>query len=368
MLLTLFIAAMAGCLAWISFQKKQILETVFAFTANALVTVREKERLNPDECEDKIKVCFAGTGFPASRRGRANQCIWVSAGGSHILFDCGARATANLIEYAVPLDRITAVFISHYHSDHISGLGELMLQSWVAGRKEKLKIYGGPGIHNLVDGLNSQYKMDFEYRIAHHSEKLMPREAAGCVAVEFETCDKWEFEGGLCLECFAVEHCPVEPAYGFKLKFHDRSVVISGDTTICETVLVAAQDCDLLIHEAMAKELISILVNAWKNKNDRMSQLLEDIEDYHSDVTEVIALAESARVKHLALIHCAPGPDNPAIKRWFQMHKSSMPSRLLEDDDMYILPINSDEIIVGNSTEGRATPSLTFALKSCCCT
>lgn len=67
--------------------------------------------------------------------------------------------------------RIEAVFLTHFHSDPIDGLGELMLQRWVStDNTAPLPVHGPPGVEQVIAGLCQAYAQDQHYRVAHHGE------------------------------------------------------------------------------------------------------------------------------------------------------------------------------------------------------
>ena len=84
--------------------------------------------------------------------------------------------------WRVPLQNIAGVFLTHFHSDHIGELGEIRLQTWVAGRKTPLKVYGPPGVEQVVAGFNQAYALDDGYRTEHHGAAMLPPDAVAMVA------------------------------------------------------------------------------------------------------------------------------------------------------------------------------------------
>lgn len=103
---------------------------------------------------DELAVLLVGTGSPLPDKARAGPCTLVAAGDRLFIVDAGFDSARNLMLWRVPLDHVAGILITHLHSDHIPELGELRLQTWVAGRKTPLPVYGPPGIEQVVGGFN----------------------------------------------------------------------------------------------------------------------------------------------------------------------------------------------------------------------
>jgi ribonuclease Z len=123
---------------------------------------------------DGLKVFLCGTSSPMPARGRAQACVAVLAGESLYLVDAGAGSAQVATLGRLSLERLEAVFLTHYHSDHIAALPEFNLNSWVAGRPKPMTVYGPDGVSEVVDGLNAAYRLDSTYRVAHHGKELLP--------------------------------------------------------------------------------------------------------------------------------------------------------------------------------------------------
>ena len=81
------------------------------------------------------------------------------------MIDAGTNGARNLGRFAVDQGRVEAVFLTHAHSDHIDGLGELGMLRWVsAGSDRPLAVYGPPVVGDVVAGFNQAYAADFGYR------------------------------------------------------------------------------------------------------------------------------------------------------------------------------------------------------------
>ena len=161
---------------------------------------------------DNLEVAFCGTASPMGNGPRAQQCIGVFAGDKFFIVDAGARSAARANEIGLPMGRLNAVLLTHFHSDHLSALGEMHLASWVRGRPSKLDVYGGPGIDQVVDGFNMAYGLDYGYRVAHHGMAVLPPANAGLRARAIDAPETGSVtiyeEDGLKISAFTVPHPP----------------------------------------------------------------------------------------------------------------------------------------------------------------
>jgi hypothetical protein len=81
---------------------------------------------------------------------------------------------------------LSAIFLTHFHSDHVADVGEVISRSWILGRTEVVPVYGGPAIERIVDGFNLVYGPDEAYRVAHHGEEVLPRETLAALALRID--------------------------------------------------------------------------------------------------------------------------------------------------------------------------------------
>ena len=66
-----------------------------------------------------------------------------------------------------------AAVLTHLHSDHIDGLGEFLMQSWINGlRTAPTPVWGPDGVSEVVSGFNAAYRIDSTYRQAHHGDDV----------------------------------------------------------------------------------------------------------------------------------------------------------------------------------------------------
>lgn len=310
------------------------------------------------ELDDGLHVLLCGAGSPLPDPVRSGPCTAVIAGNTLIIVDAGSGSSRSLSTLNVAQGNIHTLFLTHFHSDHIDGLGELAMQRWVtAANPSPLAVMGPSGTQKVVDGFNRAYEQDAQYRHAHHSDLVAPLSGAGMRAQEFASPAGSDLNtvfdaNGLTVKAFRVAHHPVEPAVGYRFDYKGRSVVISGDTAKSENVEKAAQGVDLLVHEALSTELVGILEETAKDKGlSVLAKILFDIPDYHTSPVEAAEIANAAQVGHLLYYHIVPALPAPGMEAAFlEGTKEAFigPITLGVDGTLISLPANSDRIISSN--------------------
>lgn len=272
---------------------------------------------------EKMHVFLLGTGGPIANETRDTSGVAIIAGGEFIIVDAGPGIVRNMGLLNLPNGRLSAVFLTHFHSDHISDLGELSFNSFVGGRAQKLDVYGPEGVEQVVNGYNMAYALDSGYRTAHHSKELMPPENSGMIPHTFTITDPEQAvpffdRNGLKASVFQVDHSPVKPAVGYRFEYRGNVVVISGDTVKTATLPKFAENADLFLCEALRKDgamLISRI--AGEMGNHRVEKILEDVTNYHMSPIEAGEVAREAGVKKLVLVHVVPPVENFVVRRMF---------------------------------------------------
>ncbi|MBW8812719.1 MAG: MBL fold metallo-hydrolase [Caulobacterales bacterium] len=260
---------------------------------------------------DGLKVIFCGTSGPLPIPDRAKACTAVIAGGKLYLVDAGPESTKNLLSWRAPLARAQALFITHLHSDHIGDVGEVNMQSWVAGRPQPLALVGPSGVDKLAAGFNLAYETDHGFRRAHHEhgDIKLPIDAGLLAPKVIEiakpdgTAVAWK-DGDLTVTAIRVAHDPVTPAFGYRFDYHGRSVVISGDTRKWPPLAAAAKGADVLIHEAQNNAMTRQMSQGLAAMGmARTSSIMADTVSYHTEPVEAADIARMAGVKVLVLSH-----------------------------------------------------------------
>lgn len=305
---------------------------------------------------DGLHLALCGTGSPFPDPTRAGPCSAIIAGDRLFIVDTGEGSARNLGYMGIPAAKIEAIFLTHFHSDHIDGLGPFMLQRWGVGTfQTPTPVYGPTGVDKVVDGFRAAYVLDFGYRVAHHSEKIMPPGGSGGKGMPFALPPVGQGDAvvvlddkGLKVTAFRVDHAPIDPAVGYRFDYKGRSVVISGDTKKTPSVQSIAKGADILVHEALQPALVKILESEFADhKMNNMSQVMRDIVNYHTTPEEAATQAAAAGAKELVLNHIVPPMPVRFAYPAFLGDAAKFydrPITIGEDGMLFSLPANSTSI------------------------
>ena len=306
--------------------------------------------------QDGLYIALCGTGSPLPNPNRAGPCSIVVAGKHMFLVDAGEGSARNIALMGLPLGRLEAAFITHFHSDHIDGLGPIMLMRWTgAAATSPLPVYGPTGIERVIAGFDEAYATDNGYRTAHHGPTIAPPSGAGATAMPFALPESGKgdsvivYEGdGLRVTAIRVDHGPVKPAVGYRFDYRGRSVVFSGDTSKSAALIEGAKGADLLVHEALQPKLVGLLTAALDAKGIKnTAQITRDIINYHTTPEQAADVAREAGVKELVLNHIVPVIPSPFFYPVFLGDAPKHfrgPLSVGEDGMLFVLPVGSHKI------------------------
>lgn len=220
----------------------------------------------------RVTVLGSGTAVPSAERFPAG--VLVEGGGETVLVDAGPGVLRRLAAAGVGLERVTAVLLTHYHTDHCADLAALLFglrHPSFAGRPPLL-LAGGPGLHALLRALRTAWPRWLEPR----GYVLEEREIApGSLALR-----------GLAVTAVAVEHTPESLAYRLEEPRSGATVAISGDADTLVGLAEAARGADLFVCEAARPE--------------------GDPGPRHLTASQAGAAAAAAGVRRLCLTHVYP--------------------------------------------------------------
>ncbi|HLF77919.1 MAG TPA: ribonuclease Z [Dehalococcoidia bacterium] len=183
-----------------------------------------------------LDITFLGSGNAFAAEGRAFSSFLVNG---RYLFDCGPTVLQQLRKLDVPSDNIDAVFISHFHADHFYGLPFLMLDAKYGGRSKDLTIVGPPGIGQATEDL---LRIGFPSVTAEHTPSFRRSYV--------EVGDGCDIDvGGLTLTAARVEHVEEHECFAYGARLNGRTIVYSGDTTLCDGLLRLIPGADVVVLE-----------------------------------------------------------------------------------------------------------------------
>ncbi len=305
---------------------------------------------------DGLHVALCGTGAPLPDPSRAGPCTAIIAGRHLFVVDAGDGAARNIALMGLPTGRVEALFLTHLHSDHIDGLGPVMLMRWTgAAATQPLPIHGPPGVERVVAGFRTAYTLDAGYRTAHHGEAIAPASGFGGAAKVFTPPPRGSSgqvtvleKDGVRVTAFRVDHGPVDPAVGYRFDYKGRSVVISGDTAASASLVANARGADLLVHEALQPRLVEPMTRALAARGlQGIAQITRDILDYHASPETAADQAQAAGVRHLLFTHVLPPlPFRSAYPAFLGDARRRFDGAITvgEDGMMFSLPAGSDQI------------------------
>ena len=307
------------------------------------------------ELPDGLHVFLCGTGSPLPDPTREGPCIGVLAGKKAYVFDVGSGSVRNMSLMRFPTARVKGVFLTHLHSDHHDGLGELFVNTWIGGgRGVPLPVYGPVGTAELVEGFNAAYRMDGTFRTAHHGAEIANPAGRGGRAREIATPEDPNGsiiileDRDLKITAIRVSHEPVEPAFGYRIDYKDRSISISGDTIYHDGFVQHSEGVDIMFHEALDPEMVSRIGRALEDQGVQTgAKVFSDIPGYHATPEDAANAAQEARARALVYYHTIPPLPARLLETVFLDDAPDLyngPITIGRDRMIFSLPAGSDEI------------------------
>ncbi|MCE9516395.1 MAG: ribonuclease Z [Mycobacterium sp.] len=268
-----------------------------------------------------IDITLLGTGSPIVDPNRAGPSTLVSAGGQLFLVDCGRGALMRAAAAGTGASALTALLLTHLHSDHITDLSDVITTRWVSTiGANPLPIIGPPGTRAVVEATLAALAPDISYRIHHHADITEPPDV---VVHEYTDGQVWDTEG-VRITVAPTDHRPVEPTIAFRIEHDGASVVLAGDSVPCATLDELSHGADALVHTVIRKDLVEQMP----------VQRIRDILDYHSSVEQAAATAARAGVATLVLTHYVPPLVAGQEDQWRALAAAEFGGRIELGDDL----------------------------------
>jgi ribonuclease Z len=252
----------------------------------------------------------------------------VQAAGQNILVDAGRGVIMRLVGAGCPPAFVSAVFLTHLHSDHICDLNDVITTRWISTpAATPLPIYGPVGTKKMVDGLLAMLSQDETYRLDHHADLR----AAGGMKV-----DVHEIEAGasfsigdVAISVHATDHRPVGPTIGFRIENEGTVAAIAGDTIPCDGLYTMCADADFYVQTVLREDLVRVFAPLVPT-GDRFLDIL----DYHSTVQQAAQTATKCGVKTLVLTHFVPAIQPGQEDEWRAMAAEHFSGEIIVGPDL----------------------------------
>lgn len=254
-------------------------------------------------------ITITGSGTPIPSAERAGPGALVRSGDVALQFDAGRSTVQRLAGCGLWPGDLTAFFATHHHSDHLTGLQDLILTRWVMNRDGEpsslpVVVPQGPCVE-WAEHILDIWQDDLAVRREHAGRITAPKYEVVDFAYPSEPTEVWSL-GDVKVVAGQVRHEPVHPAVGYRVETPDGTVVITGDTLVCDEVAALAEGADVLVYEAMRFDVIA-----------QLPETRQFIMDYHADTKLIGAQANELGVKTLVLTHLIPEPNNEADEQIF---------------------------------------------------
>lgn len=283
-------------------------------------------------------VTLTGTGVPHPSAGRAGAGVLVSYDDVHLQFDTGRGTVLRLADAGVTPAELTAQFITHFHSDHVVDLVDVVMTRWVQRQLHKsppldIVVPEGPA-RRFVEHMLDPYVDDIHIRREHVGAEpiemhVMPFSPTTSPSQVWSSAD-----GLITVDAVAVHHEPVEAAVAFRVNTPDGVVVISGDTRVCDEVFDLARDADVLVHEVCRRSAMASAIQG---------TVFETIFDYHADSEVLGEFAERYGIRHVVLTHLIPQPTTPKQVAAFEgdLRRGGYTGKVTVGSDLWAMQVST---------------------------
>ena len=246
------------------------------------------------------QVVMLGTGTPNPNPGQSGVSVAIVVNDTPYIVDFGpglirqaAKVSSQYGGKITGLDvkNIKKAFLTHLHSDHSTGLPDLLLTPWTMGRDEPLELYGPEGIENMASNLLAAYEEDIRYRL--YGVEPANNQGWRINTHEIRKEGKIYEDDNVKVDAFPVPHGQWPNAWGYRFTTPDKVIVISGDTAPSKKVIEYAMGADLLIHEVYLNKTFQYKNAFWQIYHSKN----------HTSTYELADIANIAQPKLLVMYH-----------------------------------------------------------------
>ncbi len=275
-----------------------------------------------------MKVTLLGTGSPLPSATCAGPSTLVQAGGQNVLVDAGRGVIMRMVAAMCPPPLVSAVLLTHLHSDHICDLNDVVTTRWVASpAAAPLALYGPPGTRVMVEGMLAMLSADVGYRLDHHDDL---RAGIGMKIDVTEVGPGDDFAvGDVTVRVFPTDHRPVHPTVGYRFEHEGKIAALAGDTVPCDGLDALCNGADIYVQTVVREDLVRTFADLIPT-----GQRFLDILDYHSTVQQAAQTAARAGVKTLVLTHFVPALQPGQEDEWRAMAAEHFAGEIVVGPDL----------------------------------
>lgn len=256
------------------------------------------------------RVILLGTGTPNPEAEHSGPAVAIVTGNNVYIVDAGPGVVRRAAQAGIQMEQLTRAFITHLHSDHTAGLPDLIFTPAVTGRRQPFEIYGPPGLRSMTSHIMKAWREDIDIRL--HGLEPSVAQAYVVHAHEIKPGEIYR-DSAARVTAIPVSHGSWKHAFGYKFEAGGKTIVISGDTTVSESLVAAAQGCDILVHEFFSQKGWEARTPEWQRYHAA----------FHTSAIDLGKLAARCHPKKLVLYHELPMGQSEAeviaeIRRNFQ--------------------------------------------------
>lgn len=248
----------------------------------------------------KLTILGSGTSVPHSKR--SSSGYWLETEKGTILLDCSASAVHRMAQERLDWAELDAIWISHFHLDHVGGLAPFLFGTKYAtetqNRKKALKVFGPKGLKNLLENFDKAN----DYRLF---EQPFPIEIT-----EVEPLEKFQILEDAEAVAAKTLHTPESCAIHIRSS-RGKTLVYTADTGIEEALGAFARRVDLFVMEC--------------------SFVRDKPAEKHLELADAMFLARLSEAKKILLTHLYPEWDDVDFEK--EIKKFSPDFEVIEAKD-----------------------------------
>jgi ribonuclease BN (tRNA processing enzyme) len=253
-----------------------------------------------------MKLTVIGSGSTVPHPRRTSSGYWLETSGGNILLDCSASVPSRMAALGLKWPSLDAIWISHFHMDHVGGLGPLLAGTKHAKEMKKrskpLRIFGPEGLKDLIEHFSDVN----HYRLL---DQPFPIEV-----IEAEALEKFEIVTGC--EAVAMKTPHTAESHAIHIRDADDTVfVYSSDTAFDETLATFGRKADLLVLEC--------------------TYVRDKPAKKHLELAEAMLLIRKAKPKRAMLTHFYPEWDD--VDLGAEVKRYGPPCEVIEATDGLVI-------------------------------